>query len=524
MKVLFVYTRELPQSPVKPIVDFQSIQFGISHISSYVKQYGHQTRLLVMTRKSDFSSIDHFIKDFDPQLICCTAVASEYVFVEKIGRYIKERYSNLFLMIGGPHVSLCPDDAMLEIFDACCIGEGEEATFEVVTQLGQGKRPSGIANLWIRQTTGIEKNPARRFIPDLDALPNADRGMWMEWIDMERSTPFPSLLLGRGCPFLCTYCCNHALNKLATGTYVRFRSPTSIIGEIRELLECLPMIKEVYLEVETLGANIEWGLELCRELHEFNATLERPLSYGVNFRITPNMKRTDELFAALKKSNFSFINIGLESGSERVRRDVLRRYYSNEDILKAVNLARKNNLRVAFYNLIGLPTETIDEFKETIRMNRICLPDGHYLSIFYPYPGTDLYAQCKEKGIIPPDLLATGKERVAAALNYPEFSRKQIQKAYIWFDYYAYRDHKNDELLLYSVVFRYIQVYGGIKILLLPFIVIRDMVSPSLRFYPEYSEYILFINIPRVIFKRMLAMAHACKNIIFRKVCGKTSL
>ena len=511
MNVLFVYTREFPQSPVKPLVDLEAIQFGISFISSCLKQHGHQTKLLVLTRETDFSIIDNVVNEFNPKLICFTAVASEYAFVEKIGGYIKNRYKDIFLLAGGVHVSLRPDNTMLDTFDACCIGEGEEATLETVNQLELGKHPGGIANLWIKHDDGhIEKNPPRCFIADLDSLPNPDREMWMEWIDLEHSHQRPSLLLGRGCPFLCTYCCNHSLQKLAPGRYVRFRSPESIIREIKELTVLFPGMKEIYFEVETLGANIAWGLELCEKLQEFNSGRKQALSFGVNFRITPDMKRTEELFFALKNSNFRFVNIGLESGSERVRREVLRRNYSNEDVEKAASAARRNNLEVHFYNLIGLPSETIADFKETIRMNRICLPDWNWLSIFYPYPGTDLYELCVEKGLLPANLMTTGRERIAAALNFPDFNKKQIQKAFIWFNYYVYYGHKPDAELFPQIIEKYIQVNGGRVTFKMAFAIVRDLASPSLKFCPECHEYRIIKYIIRMAAWKIARYLHNC--------------
>jgi radical SAM superfamily enzyme YgiQ (UPF0313 family) len=518
MKILFIYTREFPQSPVKPLVDFEAIQFGISYISSYLKQYGHQTMLLVLTRESNFIIIDKFMTEFDPRLICFTAVASEYAFVNKIGSYIKYGFPDKFLMLGGVHASLRPEEAMRETFDACCIGEGEEATLELVSQLEQGRYPSGIASLWIKKNDGFEKNPTRLFISDLDTIPNADRGMWMEWIDMERSPQRPSLLLGRGCPFICTYCCNHSLKKLAPGKYVRFRSAENVIGEIRELINHMPKMREIYFEVETLGANIDWALELCSKLYELNTTLEQPLSFGVNFRITHNLKKMGELFIALKNSNFRFVNIGLESGSERIRHDVLKRDYSNEDVVKAVILAKKHNLEVTFYNLIGLPSETIEDFKETIRINRICLPEGNSLSIFHPYPGTDLYNLCNEQGLLPPSLTATVKERVFAALDFPDFKKKQIQKAFIWFDYYVYKDHKPDSVLFDQILTKYILAYRGTKIILMPYILVRDLISPSLKFFPTCREYliitrVLFI-ILRIFVRKLFSLRNALLSIL----------
>lgn len=104
--------------------------------------------------------------------------------------------------------------------------------------------------------------------------------------------------------------------------------------------------------------------------------------------------------AVFRKANFRFVNIGVESGSERVRREILRRNYSNNDVINFVKLARKHDLQVAFFNLIGIPGETLADFKETIEINRKCKPEWVLPSIFFPYPGSDLYFSCKKQGLL----------------------------------------------------------------------------------------------------------------------------
>jgi len=46
--------------------------------------------------------------------------------------------------------------------------------------------------------------------------------------------------------------------------------------------------------------------------------------------------------------------------------------------------------------MIGIPGETIKDFKETIKICRICQPKEVLEYIFYPYPGTYLYELCKK--------------------------------------------------------------------------------------------------------------------------------
>lgn len=378
------------------------------------------------------------IEKFKPGLIGFTCVATEYPFISKISSYIKKEYPHIYLLIGGPHVSLNPEEVISDNFDALCVGEGEYPTLELVDKLEKNKYPSGIANLWLKEGNAIERNPPRPFLQNLDNLPFPDRDMWYRWI--YDPTSRYTISLGRGCPFQCSYCSNHALKRLAPGRYVRLRSPENILEELRETVKKYPNQKEVYLEVETIWSDKDWALDLCDRLEQFNTTQSIPLNFGVNIRVTPNAD-FEKLFKALKRSNFRFINIGLESGSERIRREVLRRHYSNDDIIRTVKLAKRYGLQVNILNMIGFPGETLSEFKETINVNRACLPDSTAISIFYPYQGTALYFLCKDKDLLNKDI-EKECERSQAVLDIPEFSAKQIQKYYEWFDYHVYKGHK----------------------------------------------------------------------------------
>lgn len=270
------------------------------------------------------------------------------------------------------------------------------------------------------------------FYENLDLLPFPDRTMWDEYIDYKQNILEYniSVLIGRGCPYSCTYCCNHAFRKITNGNYVRFRSPQNIIEEIRLIHEKYPLEKNIYLEVECFNANKEWAIKVCNEIEKYNKSLDTPLSFSLNIRITPNAN-FEPLFEACRKANISLFNIGLESGSEGVRKDVLKRNYSNDDIIKTTNLAKKYRLNYNFFVMIGIPGETIKDFKETIKICRICQPKEVLDYIFYPYPGSELYRLCEKMNI--------GMERWQAILNLPGFSKKQIQKSYIWFNYNVYK-------------------------------------------------------------------------------------
>ncbi|MGO8676904.1 MAG: B12-binding domain-containing radical SAM protein [Limisphaerales bacterium] len=444
MNVLFIYSTRSCRSPRTPLESLQDIHLGISYISAVLKAGGHSVRGMVLSsewaRKSE-EMLDAAMAEFDPRVVCFTSVSSQYEFIHELARRIKARRPGAFLLIGGACVSLDPRAAIGGCFDALCVGEGEYPAAELVEALDAGRSPGGIANLWIKTPGGpVETNPTRPFLPDLDELPFPDRQMWEPWVHPGGKAR-QTLLVSRGCPFRCAYCSNHALRKLADGRYVRFRSPANIAAELTHLRQAYPEMREVYLQSETIAVDLDWVNELGDTLARFNRPPTEPLRLACNLRV--NRSSLDaRFFDALARANVRTVEIGLESGSERVRQQILRRTYTNREFLTAVDLARQHGMRVNLYNMVGLPTETPAEHLETVEMNRRVCPDRCYTSIFYPYPGTDLYAMCESQGLLKHHV-ATAWERSLATLDLPTFPQPQIQRAYDWFEFRVYRGRRS---------------------------------------------------------------------------------
>lgn len=146
MKVLIIYSLDDVQSVRKPIRSWSSIQFGISYISSALKEHGHETRLLVLGsnnhwERDNVSLTRAVMEDFAPSLICFTSVWSQYPFIKKTAAYIKKVWPEKFLLAGGIHATLNPTEVIADSFDALCIGEGEYPVLELCDQLEEGGAP-----------------------------------------------------------------------------------------------------------------------------------------------------------------------------------------------------------------------------------------------------------------------------------------------------------------------------------------------------------------------------------------------
>lgn len=473
MRILFVYSLQKTVTSKKPLLGQEGIQFGISYISSLLKQQGHDTRLVVIDRKygrKNIKTIEKRIENFKPGLICFSSVHSEFEFICDIATQIKRHHPKIPLIGGGVHITLNPSRNLLEVFDSICVGEGEYPTLEYVNCLDKKISPFNIPNLWIKEGDASHINEQRDFISDIDSLPFPDRKIWQEWI-LEPQTRL-TVLLGRGCPYNCTYCCNHKLRKVSKGEYVRLRSPENIISEIKELSINYPLVDEYFLEVETIGTDLNWLTDLCERLHEFNLQRKTKLKFGTNLRVFPKMD-FELVFKRLEYAGFDSVIIGLETGNERIRREVLNRVYSNGDILKAVDFARRHGIKVGIFNMIGLPTETKEDFADTVRMNQIIMPDWHSTSIFFPYQGTQLYDYTIELGLLPKEL-NTKDERQKAVLSLPGFSKREIQKCFDSFHYDVYKvqEHRKIHKLIIYFIMKYLghNTFANMKLSLIKFL------------------------------------------------------
>lgn len=444
MNICCIYSVEDYVTAEKPLPFPAQIPYGISYIATSLKQAGYNPHIVVFNPETDiYDTVKQIIDKYHPNLFCLTSVTSQYPIIVQIAKTIKLLDESLFVILGGPHATLNPDEAIKEpSFNAICIGEGEKAIVQLASQIDKKTSISNIKNLWVKNEMNIvEKNDTESFIQDLDNIPFIDRELWYGWIANRDRTS--SVLVGRGCPNKCSYCSNHSLAKISKGKYVRFRSPENIINEVNEIVGTRRSAQNIYLEAESLSINLKYTFELCDKLEQFNSRLPKPIYFSTNLSITKNVIGNEELFKRLKKANFKYLNIGLESGCERIRSEILRRpKYSNEDIIKFCKLARENDIDINLFVMIGIPGETISDFKQTITCVRECSPQYVYLSIFYPYPGTDLYFASKNMGLFNKNIINPISERKKARLDLPHLGKKQIQREYYLFYYKVFKGKK----------------------------------------------------------------------------------
>ena len=477
MKIGCIYTVDtMINSVEKPFTYANEIPFGISIICTVLEQHGHEVELFVITPETDLDkTIGKYIEQQKPKLFCYTAVTTQYWQVKRVNKYIKEITDDIFHILGGHHASLDSEEVVKEgVFDAICVGEGEKAIIalaESIENYTKNGQINPINNLWYynNEKNGIIKNPSDSFRQDLDDLPNINRKIWDKFI--KDPSDYPAILLGRGCPFKCTYCSNHAMAKLTDGKFVRFRSPENIISEVEYIINNYENVGRIYLEVETFGANRKASFQIFDALADFNSKLENKITFGANLALTSNFMKNEErcreLLEKAKHANLTIINIGLESGSERLRKEVLLRPpYTNDELIRLCKLAKTYDIKVNFFVLIGLPGETLKDYLETVKVARMSQPNSCLLSIFYPYLGTDLAKQAVSMGLVHSrDLVESDfskAERSRSILNLEGFSSRRIRIEYVIFWFRVYIGHWSTVRVLTTMLKSILRAYPNI--------------------------------------------------------------
>lgn len=400
-KVLFIYPNLNAQ---------ESFSHGIAAMSGQLKRMGIETKLIHLNERlfgeCTTDDIAREVIAFDPLLICFSVMSQQYKYALEIATELKNRFPYPIAM-GGVHATMVPHEvAAAGVFDYIGLGECDNALPELIKAMREERDVTSVPNMWVKTDTGdYKKNPVGPF-PDLETLAPKD----YEIFDLDKMLPemngWMSMITSRGCPYRCTYCFNHQLmNRYRNEAdqkpkhYLRRYPIDRVIHEMKTLKERHPALSVFIIDDDLFTVNEQYVLDFC------DAYIEEGID--LPFVVNGHVQVFNRAMAdALKAAGCKILKFGLESGSERIRKNVLKRDMSNAAIEEAFKTAHAAGLHTSAFIMIGLPLEEREDLDATVDLLARIEPGRFRWAIFYPFPGTEIHTLCEEHDLIDHDRMA----------------------------------------------------------------------------------------------------------------------
>ena len=340
------------------------------------------------------------LREFSPQLVGVSALFnSSNRYIQDIVKVCKD-FDPAIITLAGGGLPSAAYKLMLEscpALDAICKGEGElplrdlldaDDPWEVIR-----KHKSWIA----RDELAANKVPQHTFLENLDDIPPFDfKSINLDHynnrsIDKQHSwRPKREMAIhtSRGCPFLCVFCSNPSLH----GRDVRTMSIERVVADVRRMKEEFGMTV-LLLEDDHFFNDKDRAKQILRELAALEIRVEFPNGVAV-YAID------DEVAELFSKAGVSAVALAVESGSDHVLNNIIRKPLKKRLIRPAVEALRKFNVRSHVFIVIGLPGEQDEHRAETLQMLLDCGFDWVHVYLAMPIFGSRLYDICVEKGYI----------------------------------------------------------------------------------------------------------------------------
>jgi hopanoid biosynthesis associated radical SAM protein HpnJ len=332
---------------------------------------------------------------------------------------LKDENPNLMAGLVGPQVSILPEESLAAAPPVDFVARRE---FDyTILELAQDRPLSDILGLSYRANGRIHHNPNRPFIKDLDALPFVvdiyHRDLTVEHYNIPYLRyPYVSIYTGRGCPHHCVYC---LWPQTFTGRRYRVRSVANVAAEVRRSLELFPQAAEIFFDDDTFTANAQRAQELSRALAPLNCT----------WSATARVNTSYETLKAMKDGGLRLVVVGFETGDPQVLQNI-RKGATLELARRFVKWCRELGIQVHGTFMVGLPGETKESIEASIRFACELDPDTIQVSLATPYPGTEFYDYCRDRGFLQDQELVQGMTGYQqCVVDYPALAASDIFQA-----------------------------------------------------------------------------------------------
>jgi len=424
MRVLFIrpnsgyYVLMAPHPPLASLA-----------LASFLQSKGHTVR--IFDRLIDHGLIKT-VREFQPDAVAVTLIGEATIpDAMEVSKAIKRWRCEVPVFWGGHLPSAIPElAARAGCVDYVGISEGEYTLLELL-EVAEGKRARetvpGIAYV---DENGEYHRTADRPFADLADFPPLDYSL----IPVERflaKYPFANRVFymstSKGCPFNCAFCFNKEYHHCQRRAYPR----EVIFQQIKTLVESY-RVDGIQIYDEIFGTDPQDLREFCQSMKNMKLNLTWASGTAVGI-----LSRED--LEMMYDAGCRTLAFGLESGSAEMRRKIKKPYDASK-LDETFHNCREIGISTWGLFIVGLPDETPEQVRETVRLCLRLHMDVVDINFFTPIPGSQLYRELVAVGRLNPSKTLEGMEHNAMEHqhlydNYsciPDKELQVIQKFFLW--------------------------------------------------------------------------------------------
>jgi len=366
---------------------------GLAYLAAMIKN-DHDVMIIdAAVENLDYKQIFQRIEQFKADIIGITTNILLANIASELALRIKLRLGSVKIIFGGPWATVEYKFILKHrIADYVVLGEGEYVFKEFLRRLESNTSLNDLEGLAFKKQDGtIIANQQTDFIQDLDALPYPAWEYFpssVKYFAHYRHRPFYPMMITRGCPYGCIHC-----TKIIHGYKLRKRSIENVIGEMKYLKE-----KFKAKEFDIMDDNFTQDVKYAESMLDAIAKARLNVFIGL-----PNGVRADtlspELMIKMKRAGVYSFAIGVESGVQFIVNKIGKKL-NLEKVRYAAKLKKKYGFLLRAFFILGLPYDSLDTMKQSIKFAKEIDPDIANFFIATLFPGTEMYSIVKDMGLI----------------------------------------------------------------------------------------------------------------------------
>jgi radical SAM superfamily enzyme YgiQ (UPF0313 family) len=394
---------------------------GSRLVSALLKQAGHQVTNIYLARidpdydQAELEILDQLLRE--TQLVLMAVYSNYTGRAARLTSMIHHKYPGMMVIWGGPHC-VCMPELSLQHADGVCYSEGDQSVVELVNRIEAGESYDDIPNMAFMVKGKLVKNDVLPPFDDLDSLPYYDFGFDNQFMldrelipltrervaELLKQYPFyvPTLffLTSRGCTQLCSYCNNCRYVSMFGQNRIRFYSVDRVIEELKSSLHQLDFVQFIAF------ADDDFFSRSKKQIDELAHKYKKEIGLPFGIAVSPRTYRKDKLDILLDHG-LKAINIGVQSGSQRILNEVFNRKISLEKtksiIDEVASCKQSHGLNTVLDFIIDNPYESKTDIIGTFDYI-LEIPPHVSLNLFYLsfLPGTPIYQRAIEDGFTEP--------------------------------------------------------------------------------------------------------------------------